>query len=332
MKRGEKVLISGPLLDLNRGKRWGRNARSIAYSVFRILVLLAIGFVILYPLLYMVVTSLRTKDSFLNSARVWIPKEISFIGNYSMAYDLLDYGNALLSTVKTEMVSALIEVATCAVAAYGFARFRFRGRKLLTAMLFLTILVPDTMIIIPRIVNYSRMDFLGLLGLFNSLTGIDLRPNIIGTPLAFYLPSLLASGLRSGIMIFIYIQFFKNLPHELEEAAWIDGAGPFRAFISIAVPSSGVVILTVLVFSLIWHWNDYFLASMYMNKDYPLAVSLTMMPDLLTTRGYYIGGSQPESMAFLMAGCVMFVLPMLIIYMILQRWFIESIDRVGITG
>ncbi len=332
MKKGETALGIRLLPDINRGKRWGKKARAMVFSVFRILVLLAIGFVILYPLLYMVVTSLRTKNSFLNSARIWIPEEIAFLKNYSMAFDFLDYGNSMLSTLKLEVVSALIEVAACAVAAYGFSRFRFRGRKLLTAMLFLTILVPDTMIIIPRVVNYSHMDFLGILGLFNQLTGVDLRPNLLGTPFAFYFPSLLANGLRSGIMIFIYIQFFKNLPNELEEAAWIDGAGPFRTFISVAIPSSGVVILTVLVFSLIWHWNDYFLASMYMNKDYPLAVSLNMMPDLLTTQGYYIGASQAESMAFLMAACVMFVLPMLIVYMILQRWFIESIDRVGITG
>ena len=321
-----------PLPARSRRRRWCRTARAAAFAVFRILILLAIGFVILYPLFYMAVTSLRTKESFLNSARVWIPEKIDFFQNYAMAWDLLDYGRSLLSTLRLEIVSALLEVVSCAVAAYCFARFRFRGRRLLMGMLFLTILVPETMIIIPRIVNYSHMDFLGILGLLQSVTGVELRPNIIGTPLAFYLPSLLGCGLRSGIMIYIYIQFFKGLPGELEEAAWIDGAGPLRTFCSIAVPSSGVVILTVLVFSLIWHWNDYFLASMYMNEGYPLAVSLTMLPDLLPTRGYYVGPSQPEAMAFLMAGCVLFVLPMLLVYMVLQRWFIESIDRVGITG
>lgn len=159
------------------GRRWGGAVKSKLYSIFRILILLAIGFVILYPLLYMVVTSLRTKESFLNSARVWIPQEVNFYGNYSLAYDLLDYGRSLISTLRLEIVSALLEVASCAIAAYGFARFRFRGRRVLMGLLFLTILVPETMIIIPRIVNYSHMDFLGILGLFQSLTGIDLRPD-----------------------------------------------------------------------------------------------------------------------------------------------------------
>ena len=119
---------------------------------------------------------------------------------------------------------------------------------------------------------------------------------------------------------------------ELEEAAWIDGAGPIKTFLKIAVPSSGVAITTVLVFSLIWHWNDFLLCSMYLNKEYPLAMQLNLLPTNLTTMGYYLNPETPETLAFQMAGCVLFVTPMLIIYMILQRKFIESIDRVGITG
>lgn len=146
------------------------------------------------------------------------------------------------------------------------------------------------------------------------------------------MPSLFAVGLRSGILIYIYIQFFKGLPSELEEAAWIDGAGPIRTFVSIAVPSSGVVILTVTIFSLIWHWNDYFLASMYMRRDYPLAVALSNLNEMLTTRGIWLTADNPEGMAYLMAGCLMFIIPVLLVFMVVQRWFIESIDRVGITG
>ena len=244
----------------------------------------------------------------------------------------MHYKEGLISSLKYEMVSAVLEICSCAIAAYGFARFKFPFKRLFMGMLFLTILIPDTMIIIPRVVNNSQLDFLGILALVNKMTGIDLRPNVLDTGWTFWLPSLLAAGLRSGILIFIYIQFFKSLPAELEEAAWMDGAGPIRTFIRIALPSSGVVILTVTVFSLIWHWNDYFLSSMYLTGDYPLAVWLTMMPKQLPTMGHSLVPSQPETMAILMAGCLVFILPMLIIYIFVQRWFIESIDRVGITG
>ncbi len=321
-----------PLTAQERAYRLKKTLPAVLTSIFRMVMLIAIGYVIIYPLLYMVVTSLVSRNGFFNSSRVWIPESISPLFNYKTAWELLDYNVSFFATLKYEIVSALIEVAACAVTAYGFARFKFKGRGLLLGVLFLTILVPDMLVIIPRMANYSKFDPLGLLGLIHKLTGADLRPNLLGSVAAFYLPSLFSMGLRSGIIIFIYMQFFSSFPKELEEAAWIDGAGPIKTFLKIAVPSSGVVITTVVVFSLIWHWNDYLLCAMYLNDEYPLAMSLNMLPTNLTTMGYYLNPETPETLAFQMAGCVLFVAPMLLLYMILQRRFIESIDRVGITG
>lgn len=309
-----------------------RRLQNIITSLARLIVLLSISFVILYPLFYMIVTSFRSRISFANSVRVWIPDDISIIENYTLAMDMLEYGSSVWATVRYQVLSAMIQVLTCAIAAYGFARFNFKFKKPLVVCLFLTILIPDVMLIIPRSVNFSQLDFLGVLGLLGRIFGTELRPSLIDTGFVFWLPSLFATGLKSGILIYIYIQFFKGLPHELEEAAWIDGAGPIRTFISIAIPSSGVVILTVSVFSLIWHYNDYLFSSMYMHSNFPLAVMLERMPTRLGTFGYMLNDKYPETMAFLMAGCVLFVTPVLIMYIIVQRWFIESIDRVGITG
>lgn len=303
------------------------------YSAFRMVILLSIGYIIIYPLFYMIVTSLVSGDAYRNSTRVWIPTAFNVVDNYVKGAGTLNYLSSLWNTFKTEIISAVFQICSCAIAGYGFARFNFKGKKLLTAILFLSILVPDMMVLIPRMVNFSKLDFLGILGLFEKLTGVELRPNITNTGWTFWLPSFLGVGLRSGILIFIYIQFFKGLPRELEEAAWVDGAGPIRTFLRIALPSSGVVILTVSVFSLIWHWNDSLLSSMYMTKDYPLSVMLSQFRvNLLQI--YYIefNSNDPQSAAIAMASCVLFVAPMLIFYMIVQHWFIESIDRVGITG
>ena len=324
--------ISSSFLNKNNLNAVKKATPGIAMFVFRMVLLVSIGFVIIYPLIYMIVTSLVSRNGFFNSTRVWIPEAISPVFNYKTAMELMDYGKSLWSTVRYEMISALIEVCACCVTAYGFARFKFKFKGVLIGVLFLTILVPDMLVLIPRMANYSKMDVLGIFGFIDSLTGVDLRPNILGTEAAFYLPSLFSMGLRSGIMIFIYMQFFASFPKELEEAAWIDGTGPIKTFLRIAVPSSGVAITTVLVFSLIWHWNDFLLCSMYLNNEYPLAMQLNLLPDNLTTMGYYLNPETPETLAFQMAGCVLFVTPMLIIYMILQRRFIESIDRVGITG
>lgn len=316
-----------------RLKKAGKNGISIFYALLRMAILLAVGFIVIYPLFYMIVTSIQSRYSFMNSTKVWIPNDFAIIENFKVAVDLLEYGRAFFSTFKYELVSAGIQIVSCAIAAYGFARFNFKLKKIYTALLFLTILVPDMMILMPRMANYSQLDILGIFGLLYKLTGIDLRVNILDSVLAFWLPSFLGVGLKSGILIYIYIQFFKGLPHELEEAAWVDGAGPVRTFVSIAVPSSSVVFITVSVLSLIWHWNDTLLPSMYLTGDYPLANMLKDISAALSTKyNLLVSSRDPESMAYMMASCVIFVAPVLIFYMIVQRWFIESIDRVGITG
>ena len=312
-------------------KKAAARTRSFLYSLFRLALLIAIGYLVIYPVIYMISSSVKTPAGYLDRSVIYIPKEITF-KYYKTAAQTIDYWNAFKSTLLYECVSAAIEILMCSFIAYGMARFKARGKGVFNALLILLILIPSQMIVVPMMMNYSKLDILGIFGLLNKLTGVDLRVNILGTPMTFYLPSLFGVGLRSGVLIYIYIQFFKGLPAELEEAAWMDGAGPIRTFIRIALPSSGVVILTVTVFSLIWHWNDYFLSSMYLTDGYPLAVWLTMMPKQLPTMGYSLVPSHPETMAVLMAGCLVFILPMLIIYIFVQRWFIESIDRVGITG
>ena len=310
-----------------------KKSAGFIYSIFRLVILLSIGFIIIYPLIYTIVTSLQSKYAFLNSTRVWIPTEFAIAENYKAAFNAMEYLSSLWSTFKNELISAAIQVASCAVAAYGLARFEFKLKKLYIAILFLTILVPEMMILIPRMLNYSQLDLFGILGLVKKISGTDLRPNIIDSPLSFWLPSIFGVGLRSGILIYIYIQFFKGFPHELEEASWVDGAGPLRTFLSIALPSSGVVILTVSVFSMIWHWNDSLLSSMYLSNSFPLARQVSRLPETLGSKYHIIlSARDPQGIGYLMAGCVLFIVPMLVVYMFVQRWFIESIDRVGITG
>lgn len=318
--------LDSPALKKSQGY-----ARRTAETVIRLLILSAIGYIIIYPLLQMVVTSVKDKNAFYDAAKIWIPSSFNIKENYSIAIQAVNYWDGLKATLMFEMVAAVMEIITCAVTAYGFARFRFRFKGFMTVCLFLTILIPETMIIIPRSVNYANLDFLGILGLFDKLTGVDLRPNIVNTPLAFWLPSLFSMGLRSGIIIYIYIQFFKSLPYELEDAAWVDGAGPVKTFVRIAMPSSGVVFVTVTVFSVIWHWNDNLVSQMYVYDNFPLAVNLDRMSVTLKSMGYFVD-QNVEGQAIYMAACVLFLIPPLVLYMILQRKFIESIDRVGITG
>ena len=313
------------LKQLSRCKPW-------VVAVVRTIFLVSFAYILLYPVLYMMSNAFRTAVDYIDPSVVWLPKTITF-QNFFDAFKALKYMTSLKNTFILEVVSALIEVFTCSVYAYGLSRFKFRFKGVLVFLLILTILLPDVMLLIPRIMNFKHLDLLGILGAIGNLTGTELRPNIVGTPLTFYLPSLFGVGLKGGIFIFIYMQFFSGLPNELEEAAWIDGAGPMRTFLQIVIPSSGVVFLTVFIFSIIWHWNDYYLALMYtLDDNRPLAVVLSNISnEVFNTFGEHSGAS-PLIFGVPPAACLLFLLPPLVMYLFLQRFFIQSIDRVGIVG
>lgn len=298
------------------------------YYVFRLALLVSIGYIIIYPMLFIITSSVKPVSAYYDTSVIWIPKTVTS-DFFKLSYEVLDYSNSLKSTLLYEMVSAGIEILSCSLVAYGLARFEFKGKRILNFILLLTILVPSQMTIIPMMMQFSKFDVLGIFGALAKITGIDIRPNLLGTVGTFYLPSLFAVGLRSGIIIYIYIQFFKGLPKELEEAAWIDGAGLARTFLSIALPSSGVVFVTNTIFALIWHWNDYYLAVMYLSEKFPLAVRIFDFSNLLTLKGIW-GGYEASSAKS--AACLLFIAPMLVFYLIMQRKFVKSIDRVGITG
>ena len=318
-----KIKIKKPKITARKAGALGAR---IAIPIARWVFILAISYILLYPLFYMISVAVKAPMDFVDTTVVWVPKNYSF-HNITKAFKALDYMTTFGNTVKVGIVSALIEVVTCSVTAYGLARFEFKEKKVLMFLLILTILVPLPMIITPLAVRMRYLDFFGILGFIGDLIGTDIRPNLLNSPWAFYIPSIFSVGLKAGLFTYMYIQFFKGLPKELEEAASIDGAGPLKTFTTIVVPSSGTIFLTVTIFSIIWHWNDTFLSTMFLSKDYPLSVALSRIGSKNIGDMY-----DPKTTGIVFAGCLLVILPMLILYCILQRQFIKSIDRVGIVG
>ena len=299
-----------------------KNAANVAVNIVRYFFLLALSYVVLYQLFFMISYSVRPRGDLYNPSVVWIPTSLTF-EHFQNAFEQLDYLNTGLVSLWLMEVSALIEVMMCAVVAYGFARFDFREKNLVFFLVLVTIIVPVQLLIIPMYINYSHFDILGIAKFFIDTFNLpDFRPNLLNTGLTFWLPSLFGVGVRSGLFIFIYRKFFEGLPRELEEAAYVDGAGPLRTFISVILPSSGVVFLTVTIFSTIWHWNESYMTSMYNQLNPPLAVQLENIQSSILKDSRSAG----------MAACLMFIAPVLIMYMFLQRKFVQSIDRVGIVG
>ena len=143
-------------------KRKVKGLKSVLYSIFRLIILLAVSYIIIYPLLYMLSSALKTASAFQDPGVLWIPKVLTS-ANFKNAIEAMNFKNALFSTLRLEVVSAVIETAACAVTAYGLARFNFPGKKLITVMLVFLIVVPSQMLVIPMTVNFSQLDFFGIL-------------------------------------------------------------------------------------------------------------------------------------------------------------------------
>lgn len=309
-------------------KDYKKVTSKVLISLFRYAMLIAVGYTVLSPLFQIISNSLKSDADFMNTSVTWIPTK-AFWQNYADALFVMDYWKTFVNTLVVPVLSGLIEVVSCGVVAYGFARFKFPERKILYPLLLLTILVPVRMTFLPSFVNYRNFDFFGITSLIGDIIGKDLTINLINTPFTFYLPSIFGVGFQSGLFIMIYIQFLKGIPKELEEAAWMDGAGPIKTFIRIIVPSSSVAILTVSILSVIWHWNEYYLMGLYFNENQPLAVVLSNIMNLISLKG---GDTINSHTGVAMASCMLFILPVLIFYLILQKKFIKSIDSVGIVG
>ena len=290
-----------------------KHAPGVIANIFRYVFFLSLSYVLLYPFIYILVNSFMGITDSYDATVTWVPKEPT-LEHFANAWKVFGISTALPRTLIYEMVTALLQFMTCAVAAYGMARFKFKGQALLNGLMILNILVPAMMIIIPTYAQFSAF-------------------NIVGTPLVFYLPGLMGVGLKGGLYIYIYTQFFRGLPKELEEAAWIDGAGPWKTFLSIVLPSSGSSMITVLLFSVIWHWNDFFLAQMYMSEP-TLSVAIKGFSQTTVVAALGISGDLASRMEvqILLSGCLIFLLPMILFYVIIQRKFVASIATSGIVG
>jgi len=322
------LLKYGNSLKANNTTDYKKIAAKAGVIIFRYAMLIAVGYTVLSPLFQIISNSLKSDADFMNTSVNWIPTT-AFFQNYIDAFNVMEYGKSLLNTLLIPVMSGLLQVVSCGVVAYGFARFKFPEKKIIYPFLLLTILLPVRMTFLPSFVNFSEFDFFGITSLIGKIIGKDLTLNLINTPFTFYLPSIFGVGFQSGLFIMIYIQFLKGIPKELEEAAWMDGAGPIKTFVSIIIPSSSVAILTVSILSVIWHWNEYYLMGLYFNENRPLSVVLSDIMNLIQLRG---GDSINSHTGVAMASCMLFILPVLVFYLILQKKFIKSIDSVGIVG
>lgn len=297
------------------------------FNLFRFLLLLGVCYLLLFPLLYLILSAIQDPESMMDATVIWVPKALS-TESFAIAFEQLDYINSALFSLLLTMGSSFLSLISCSMAGYGFARFNFKGKNLAFTLVLLIIIVPPQTTMLSTFLNYRFFDVFGLTKLFG-IENIDL----IGSPLTMYLPAALANGIRAGLSIFIFRQFFLGQPKELEEAAKIDGCGIFKTYLKIMIPLSVPAIITVAVFSVVWYWNDSFFATiLFPNGVQPLAVGLQSLREIFASDVNNIVFTAQEQRGILAAASLMCTIPPLLVYIVIQRKFVESIERSGIVG
>lgn len=306
---------------------FGRRIAEKVWPVFRFLILFGLGFVILYPLLYMLSTSIRPQLEMTDPSVMWIPKNVIF-SNFVDVWQAIKFPEVLLRTILINVLCSVIQVVTCGITGYGFARFKFKGKGLMFGIVIFQIIVPVQVVLIPLYMQFRLFDIFGIIKL---ITGSAL--NLVQTPAALYMQAFFCNGIRAGVFILLFRQFFRGLPKELEDAAYLDGCGPVKTFVKVMIPNAKTSFLTVFIFSIVWYWNDSYVTSMFFNEPYTIAMEIEGIATKMMI--YFTGetnGMASDYLVWIEAGCLLSLLPILIMYIFLQKQFVEGVERSGLVG
>lgn len=301
------------------------------YMTLKYIVLVLLAYQLLYPVLYMISASIKDPLDSYDPSVIWIPKNFSATG-FIDAFKSMKYMDALAGSLQISLGCAVLDVISCSLAGYGFARFKFPFKNLLFACAILTLMVPMQTIILPYYANMRYFDPLGIVSAINKAFDKTITINLVGKNIAFYLPSLFGAGVRSGLYIYIFRQFFEGMNKALEESAYIDGCGPLRTFVKIMLPNARNSIVTVFMFSFVWHFNDYYLTKQLLGSSRrTLIVALSSLRvDLAALIGGQTAFDPIRIQTRIQAGCLLTIIPMFLLYIFAQRKLADSIEHIGI--
>ena len=312
-----------------------RKLKDIEYSAifFKIVVYLlltGLAFVFLYPFMSMIIDSFKSYSDITNNTVKWIPRD-PLTSNYVLAFEALDVFKTFSNSFLVTVLSTIGHILSCSLVAYGFARFKFPLRSVLFGIVILSILIPTQTLIIPSYITWSNF-------------GMD------DTFFPMILPTFFGFGLRGGIFIFLFWQYFLKVPKSLEEAALIDGCGPFKTFVKVVFPTTGATLIVCLLLSIVWHFNDSYEPSIYLYSydKYMLPQMLEMLNSMLSQMQNDISGGIGDAAGaveqiandvqvmyhrgVVMAATTICLLPLFVVYVALQRKFIAGVERSGLTG
>ena len=303
---------------------------AIGVSVCRFILLFGLCFLILQPLLNKISVSFMTEEDLYDPTVISIPVHFT-TGNYTMAAEIMQYKTGFINSLIISFTVSIVQIAMCTLVGYGFARFNFPLKKFWFACVMLVIVIP------PQVISNSlflRFRFFDILGIFKLLTGDTL--NLRGSIIPYYLMCLGCMGLKDGLYIYMIRQFFRNIPMDMEEAAYVDGCGMLRTFGTIMLPEAKPIITSCFLFSFVWQWTDGFYSKMFLSGTRLVSTSIASIVDALGAFMTRILGTNTVTISVAYSNCIlstgtlMVVGPVLILYLFAQRQFVESISSTGI--
>ena len=288
-----------------------KKSKNLLMTILQIILIVGIAYVILSPVIGIVAQSFFSDSDSANPMVFTIPMNPTW-ERYEGAWTELHYVPTLMATLLYTIGNTLLQVVICSMVGYGFARFEFPGKKILFACVVVMIVVPSHTIMLPQYMTFRSMNLMR-----------DMTP--------MFILSVFGVGLRSGLYVYIFNQFFRGLPKEIEEAAFVDGAGTAYTYFRIMLVNAMPAVITVTVFSLVWQYNDMFYAKLFQIPNEQL------LARRLSTLQSNIGANLKImnvriQKLYVNAGVVLVMLPILAIYLVLQKRFVEGVERSGIVG
>ncbi len=298
-------------MDWETWKRRNLNLNGLGkliWIILRFVIIVGIAYMILYPFLVKFVVAFSSTEDIVDNTVMYIPRQGS---TYFIERAMLNmnYWKSFINTALLSLFVSIFQLLVASVTGYGFARFKFKGSNFLFIMVLLTLMIPAQTIQLPLYIRFSHF------------LGSDM--NLINTFWPLIILSALGLGLKNGLYIYLMRQFFRGMPKELENSAYIDGAGFFRTFFSIMLPNAMNMMITVFLFSFTWQWTDTTYNSMLMPKL-----------EILANKAATVASSIEDTAqiaAINDTACLLIIFPLLIVFLFAQRYFIQSIERSGLV-
>ncbi len=303
-----------------------------AWYLFRLLLLIGVSYIILFPFFSKISSSFMSASDFVDVTVRLIPKAPT-LATYEAIITENGYFTAFGNTLVLSLICGVLQTFVCCFIGYGFAKFKFKGNGILFLLVMFTMVVPHTTLKLSMFLNFKEFDIFGIFGLLHKF-GVVEKPGIAMLDTNWPLWILSATGLayKNGLFIFLMRQFYRGIPDELEESAYLDGSGVYKTFFSIIIPLSVTMMITVFMFSFCWQWTDTFYSNLLYTQT---------GPSLLSKIGSRIPGSLQDAAeatstlytaAIKNTSALLIIIPLIIMYLFGQKYIVQGIERSGITG